>query len=132
MSSIQLWIFFSTSTPDMPFSSDISLARRLEQLICSRSFSSDFVPSNFGLKRLVNCLEQLFFSRSKRNETRTKNFKDRFERFDYLFVRVKNSAYLGEKKILKNFDPFRRLFQPVLFERLAHSFKQILLIYFQK
>ena len=24
--------------------------------------------------------------------------------FDYLFVRVKNSAYLGEKKILKNFD----------------------------
>ena len=46
--------------------------------------------------------------------------------FDYLFVRVKNSAYLGEKKILKNFDPFKRLFQPVLFERLDHSFRQIL------
>ena len=74
----------------------------------------------------VNCLEELFFSRSKRNETRTKNFKDRFERFDYLFVRVKNSAYLGEKKILKNFDPFKRLFQLVLFERLDHSFRQIL------
>ena len=33
---------------------------------------------------------------------------------------------MGEKKFLKNFDPFRRLFQPVLFERLAHSFRQIL------
>ena len=57
-------------------------------------------------------------------------FKDRFERFDYLFVRVKNSAYLGEKKILKNFDPFKRLFQLVLFERLDHSFRQILWLYF--
>ena len=50
--------FFSTSAPDMPFSSDKKPCQKTGIVkCCSGSFSSDFVPSNFGLKRLVNCRE---------------------------------------------------------------------------
>ena len=50
--------FFSSSAPDMPFSSDKKPCQKAGIVkCCSRSFSSDFVPSNFGLIKLVNCLE---------------------------------------------------------------------------